>query len=215
MMYDLHTHTILSDGELLPIELVRRAAVLGYKTIAITDHADTSNLAYLVKAVSRCREPAECYGVNLLVGVEITHLPPSMIAAAAREAKRLDADIVVVHGESVLEPVAPGTNRTACNCDDVDVLAHPGLVTLDDARAAAEHGVALEITARAGHNRTNGHVVRVAQKAGCRLVVNSDAHNPSDLMSREARWALTVGAGLTEEESRQILSLDVLEFLRK
>jgi len=214
-MYDLHTHTILSDGELLPAELVRRAAVLGYKTIAITDHADTSNLAYLVESVSRCRETAECYGVNLLVGVEITHLPPSMIPAAAREAKRLGADIVVVHGESVLEPVAPGTNQTACTCDHVDVLAHPGLMTLEDARAAAEHGVALEITARAGHNRTNGHVVRMAQEAGCRLVVDSDAHNPSDLMSKEVRWGLTVGAGLTEAESRRILSLDALEFLQR
>ncbi|MDD3621931.1 MAG: PHP domain-containing protein, partial [Methanofollis sp.] len=28
-LYDLHTHTTLSDGELLPIELVRRLSVLG------------------------------------------------------------------------------------------------------------------------------------------------------------------------------------------
>jgi len=75
--------------------------------------------------------------------------------------------------------------------------------------------VALEITARTGHNRTNGHVVRMAQEAGCRLVVDSDAHNPSDLMSKEVRWGLTVGAGLTEAESRRILSLDALEFLQR
>ena len=31
-MYDLHTHTILSDGEMLPIELIRRMAVMGYTT---------------------------------------------------------------------------------------------------------------------------------------------------------------------------------------
>ena len=41
--YDLHTHTILSDGEMLPIELIRRMAVLGYTTVAITDHVDASN----------------------------------------------------------------------------------------------------------------------------------------------------------------------------
>lgn len=214
-MYDLHTHTILSDGELLPTELVRRAAVLGYETLAVTDHADASNLAHLVEAVGECRESARCYGMNLLVGVELTHVPPSLIPVFARDAKRLGADIVVVHGETVVEPVAPGTNHAACACEFVDVLGHPGLISIEDARAAAEHGVALEITSRGGHNRTNGHVVRVAREAGCRLVVDSDTHAPSDLMSKEARWAVALGAGLTEAESREVLSLDINRLLQK
>ncbi len=214
-MYDLHTHTLLSDGELLPTELVRRAAVLGYKTLAITDHADASNLVHLVKAVSMVRDAARWYGVDLLVGVELTHVPPSLIPALAREAKERGADIVVVHGETVMEPVAPGTNRAACTCEYVDVLGHPGLITVEDARAAAEHGVALEITSRAGHNRTNGHVVGVAREAGCLLTVDSDTHAPSDLMAEGARWEVALGAGLTEAESRDVLSRDVKRFLQK
>ena len=129
-MYDLHTHTILSDGELLPTELVRRAAVLGYSTIAITDHADASNLAGLVEAIGEVRDSAQRYGVDLLVGVELTHVPPSLIPALARDAKRRGADIVVVHGETVMEPVAPGTNHAACTCEYVDVLGHPGLLSI-------------------------------------------------------------------------------------
>ncbi|MDV2481445.1 histidinol phosphate phosphatase domain-containing protein [Methanoculleus sp. Wushi-C6] len=214
-MYDLHTHTILSDGELLPTELVRRAAVLGYETLAVTDHADASNLAHLVEAVGEVRDAARCYGVDLLVGVELTHVPPTLIPALARDAKRRGADIVVVHGETVVEPVAPGTNRAACTCEDVDVLAHPGLVTEEDAREAATRGIALEITSRGGHNRTNGHVVRVAREAGCRLVVDSDTHAPSDLMSKEARWAVACGAGLTGAESREVLSWDIKRLLQK
>lgn len=214
-MYDLHTHTILSDGELLPTELVRRAAVLGYETLAITDHADASNLRHLVEAVKSVRESARCYGVNLLVGVELTHVPPSLIGAFARDAKRFGADVVVVHGETVVEPVAPGTNRAACACEYVDVLGHPGLITVEDARMAAENGVALEITSRGGHNRTNGHVARVAREAGCRLVVDSDTHAPSDLISKEARWAVALGAGLTEAESRETLSQDINRLLQK
>ena len=214
-MYDLHTHTILSDGELLPTELIRRAAVLGYKTLAITDHADASNLRHLVEAIGSVRESADRYGVNLLVGVELTHVPPSLIPAFARDAKRFGADIVVVHGETVMEPVAPGTNRAACMCEYVDVLGHPGLITAEDACAAAEHGVALEITSRGGHNRTNGHVVRTARAAGCRLVIDSDTHAPSDLMSKEARWAVALGAGLTEAESREVLSPDIVRLLQK
>ncbi len=214
-MYDLHTHTLLSDGELLPTELVRRAAVLGYETLAITDHADASNLRHLVEAAEGVRESARCYGLILLVGVELTHVPPSLIPAFARDAKRFGADIVVVHGETTMEPVTPGTNRAACTCEYVDVLGHPGLITAEDARAAAEHGVALEITSRGGHNRTNGHVVRVAREAGCRLVVDSDTHAPSDLMSAEARRMVALGAGLTEAESREILSLDINRLLQK
>ncbi|SAI87578.1 hypothetical protein MBBA_0701 [Methanoculleus bourgensis] len=212
-MYDLHTHTILSDGELLPTELVRRAAVLGYDTIAVTDHADASNLAHLVEAVGEVRDSAQCYDVDLLVGVELTHVPPSLIPGLARDAKRRGADIVVVHGETVMEPVAPGTNRAACTCDYVDVLGHPGLLSIEDALEAAKRGIALEITSRAGHNRTNGHVVRVAREAGCRLVVDSDTHAPSDLMSKEARWAVALGAGLTEAESREVLSQDIKRLL--
>ncbi|MEK7309147.1 MAG: PHP domain-containing protein, partial [Nitrospirota bacterium] len=30
-MIDLHTHSLLSDGVLLPSELIRRAYVIGYK----------------------------------------------------------------------------------------------------------------------------------------------------------------------------------------
>ena len=43
-MVDLHTHSLLSDGQLLPSELVRRAEVRGYEAIAITDHVDFSNI---------------------------------------------------------------------------------------------------------------------------------------------------------------------------
>ena len=41
-MFDLHTHSLLSDGELLPSELARRYEEKGFRAIAITDHADVS-----------------------------------------------------------------------------------------------------------------------------------------------------------------------------
>ncbi|KUG19567.1 MAG: histidinol phosphate phosphatase domain-containing protein [Methanomicrobiaceae archaeon] len=214
-MYDLHTHSILSDGEMLPIELVRRAAVLGYRTIAITDHADASNLLELLEAVERVKESARCYEIELLAGVELTHVPPAEIHGLARQAKASGADIVVVHGETVVEPVAPGTNRAACTSSDVDLLAHPGLITPDDAALAAGQGIALEITARGGHNRTNGHVMRVAREAGCLVVVDSDTHAPSDLMSGDARRAIALGAGMTEKECAAALSQDIIRFLHR
>jgi histidinol phosphatase-like PHP family hydrolase len=200
---------------MLPTELVRRMATMGYSTVAITDHADYSNVPELIAILSRVRESASCFGVRLLCGVEITHVPPDQIAALASVAKREGADIVVVHGETPVEPVAPGTNRAACSSDDVDVLAHPGLIHAEDARAAAERGIALEITSRGGHNRTNGHVARMAREAGCRIVIDSDAHAPHDLLDERAKWMVGRGAGLSEEETRKALSLNIEDWLGK
>jgi histidinol phosphatase-like PHP family hydrolase len=212
-MYDLHTHSILSDGEMLPIELIRRMAVAGYTTVAITDHVDISNATSVLATLSLVRESARLHGVRLLCGVEITHVPPSQIAGLAKKAKSAGADIVVVHGETPVEPVAEGTNTASCTCKYVNVLAHPGLITLKDARLAAENGIALEITSRGGHNRTNGHVVRIAHEAGCQLVVDSDAHCPHDILDRRAKFLVAKGAGLTDAECKQVISLNIDRFL--
>jgi len=211
-LYDLHTHSILSDGEMLPIELVRRMAVLGYTTVAITDHTDTSNTLPVITTLKLVQDSARLFGVRLLCGVEITHVPPAQIPGLARQAKKGGADIVVIHGETPVEPVAAGTNHAACSSRDVDVLAHPGLITIEDAVLAAKNGIALELTSRAGHNRTNGHVAQVAREAKCRLVVDSDAHAPGDILDERAKFIVARGAGLTEAECRQVMSLNIDQF---
>ncbi len=213
-MYDLHTHSILSDGEMLPTELVRRMAVIGYSTVAITDHVDVSNTTSVVASLLEVKESAHLFGVRLLAGVEITHVPPAQIADLAQRAKAAGADIVVVHGETPVEPVAAGTNHAACSCREVDVLAHPGLITIADARLAAQNGIALELTSRGGHNRTNGHVTLIAREASCQLVVDSDAHAPQDLLDERAKYVVAKGAGLTDAECRSVISLNIDQFLR-
>jgi histidinol phosphatase-like PHP family hydrolase len=198
---------------MLPIELIRRMAVLGYTTVAITDHADPSNATSVVGSLLQVRKSARLFGIRLLCGIEITHVPPSQIAEIAQEARAAGADIIVVHGETPVEPVAPGTNHAACGCRDVDVLAHPGLISLEDALLAAKNNVALEITSRGGHNRTNGHVVQVARETACQIVVDSDAHAPHDLLDERARFIIAKGAGLTDAECKEVISLNIDQFL--
>jgi len=212
-LYDLHTHSILSDGEMLPIEIIRRMAVLGYTTVAITDHVDASNTTSVIKSLDQVRESAKIFGVKLLCGVEITHVPPSQIADLAKSAKISGADIIIVHGETPVEPVAAGTNHAACTCRYVNVLAHPGLITREDAFLAAKNGIALEITSRGGHNRTNGHVALVARETACQIVVDSDAHAPHDLLDERAKFVVAKGAGLTDAECKQVISLNIDQFL--
>jgi histidinol phosphatase-like PHP family hydrolase len=200
-MIDLHTHTIFSDGELLPSEQVRRAKVLGYEAIAITDHADYTNIETLLTAAKMTRYLEQSYDIIVIPGVELTHVPPEHIAPLAKKAKLLGAEIVVVHGETAAEPVVAGTNAAAVACRDVDVLAHPGFIMREDALTAKSNGIFLEITARKGHNMTNGHVARVAREAGARMVVNTDAHAPDDLITGQRAQQVAMGAGLSEIEA--------------
>jgi histidinol phosphatase-like PHP family hydrolase len=203
---DLHSHSFFSDGVLLPSEMLRRVQVLGYGALAITDHADASNLDELVGQLDRFyRQGLAGFTVALIPGVELTHVPPVQIAPLARRAKQLGARLVVVHGETPVEPVCPGTNRAAVECPDVDILAHPGFITEEEAALAAANGIALEITSRGGHNITNGHVAQIARLAEARLVVNTDSHVPSDMIDQEGARRVALGAGLTEQEAHAAL----------
>ncbi len=196
-MIDLHTHSIFSDGELIPAELVRRAVTHGYSAIAITDHVDFTNIEFVLDAMKKTSFLEEEWDISVLRGVEITHVPPGKIAALATKARSLGSEVIVVHGETTVEPVASGTNFAALN-SDIDILAHPGLITEDEAELARENGILLEITARAGHNRTNGHVARIACEIGCDLVVNTDAHAPDDLIPDAVAQIVALGSGLSE-----------------
>jgi len=202
-MIDLHTHTVFSDGELIPAELTRRAAVAGYRAIGITDHGDPSNIDLIVPRIARVAEAlGSAWGLTVVPGIELTHVPPGLIAEVARDARSLGAKLVVCHGETIAEPVAPGTNRAALEAD-IDILAHPGLLTEQDAAFAARRGICLEITTRKGHSLTNGHVVRMAVAAGASLVVNTDSHAPGDLTPLEQARRIALGAGLAEAGFQQ------------
>ena len=203
---DLHTHSFLSDGALLPSEMLRRVEVMGYGALAITDHADSSNLEELLVQLNRLsQQEAHGFDVVLIPGVELTHVPPARIGSLALRARQLGARLVVVHGETPVEPVAPGTNRAAVECPEVDILAHPGFITEEEAALAASNGIALELTARGGHNITNGHVAQVARRAGAKLVINTDAHTPRDFMDQSRARLVALGAGLTEDEAEAAL----------
>jgi histidinol phosphatase-like PHP family hydrolase len=199
-MIDLHTHTLFSDGELIPSELARRALVKGYTALGMTDHGDLSNLDLIIPrlvrvAVSLTRE----LGIKVIPGIELTHVPPANYAEAVIEARRLGAFIVIAHGETIAEPVAKGTNQAAIE-SGIDILAHPGLISDEDTLLAVERGVLLELTTRKGHSLTNGHVAAMAKKHGAKLVVNNDAHAPGDLTSREHAEKVVLGAGLTKAD---------------
>lgn len=199
-MIDLHTHSLFSDGVLVPSELVRRAVMKGYEVIAITDHADASNLDFAIPRVAAaCRELNRHWKITALPGIELTHIPPESFAELTRQARALGAVIIVAHGETLVEPVHPGTNLAAIEAR-VDILAHPGMITREEAQLAAKNGVHLELSARKGHSLSNGHVAKTADQAGAKLVIDTDAHEPGDLITDEFSRMVLLGAGLNEQQ---------------
>lgn len=215
-MIDLHTHSLFSDGELLPSELVRRLEAMGYSCVAITDHVDSSNLDFVTpRLVKVARDLNQRQSVTVIPGVEITHVPPELIGSLVKEARELGAEIVLVHGETIVEPLPEGTNRAAI-LSGVEILAHPGLIDPEDVKLAAERGVYLEISARQGHSLTNGHVARWAKEFGARLVLNSDAHSIHDLMTRQFAQEVAHGSGLEDKALEEMLanSRELIEKIR-
>lgn len=199
-MIDLHTHSFFSDGDLIPSESARRAYAAGYQTIAITDHADYSNIDFIIpRIVKTCRKITEEGNMLVLPGVELTHVSASDIAALAVEARSMGARIVIVHGETITEPVPLGTNLAAIRAR-VDILAHPGLITDEEVCLAAKEGVFLEITTRRGHCYTNGHVALLARKWNAPLVLNNDAHTAGDYVGIQKAKNIARGAGLSDKE---------------
>jgi putative hydrolase len=195
-MIDLHSHSIFSDGELIPSELARRAEARGLSAIGITDHGDLSNLDFIIpRIVAVAKQLNPVLSIRIIPGIEITHVPPGLIKDTIAKARDLGACIVIVHGETIAEPVAPGTNAAAIAAG-ADILAHPGLISEEDVMAARDGGVLLEITARKGHSLTNGHVARLAEKCGAKLVINTDSHGPGDLMDAGTAERIVCGAGL-------------------
>ena len=200
VMHSLHNHTFLSDGALVFSEVVNYHVEKNCKTVVFTDHADFGNLNEILAQTLRFIEKTKnSYDISLIPGVEITHVKPELYNEIVPEARELGAQIVIGHGESIAEKVPPGTNRSAILAG-VDILAHPGVITENDVKLAAEKGVMLEITSKSGHCYTNGHVAKLARIFGAGLVPGFDSHLPEHILEKKQMDRILLGAGLDRNE---------------
>jgi len=199
-MIDLHTHSFLSDGALIPSELVRRALVAGYRAIAITDHVSYSNIDFVLENVVKdCQLAQKYWDVVAIPGVEITNVPAKSIDQMAEYAKSRGAKLVV----------------EAVNSSHVDILAHPGLITEREAKASAQMDVFLEISGRSGHSLGNGRTALKASQAGARLLINTDSHSQNDLFKQDFQKKVGLGAGLSQDEVGEIIKVNSRQMLKK
>ncbi len=204
-MIELHCHSLLSDGELTPSELVMLARSLGYKGIVITDHVDQVNIYHVCGALREgIKKLSRHSPIPVFWGAEITHVPPRSILDMVKELRSLGASLVVGHGETIVEPVMEGTNEAFVEAG-VDILAHPGLISEEVAKEAASKGIYLEITTRKGHAYTNGHVLKIGKAVGASFVICNDTHTYGDMVNRVMAGKILMGAGATEKDISSIL----------
>ena len=186
----------------------------GYCLIAITDHADYSNIKQVAKSIVEFtqRWPKNS-NIKVLPGVELTHLPPEQFKPMAALARKAGIKIIIAHGETPVEPVAKNTNHFALLAD-IDILAHPGLISDEDTQLAKKRGIFLEITSRKGHQQTNAHVIKQARKFGAKLILNHDSHTPEDIITPAELRQVGLDFGLTQDEIDKIYT-DVKVLLTK
>ena len=71
------------------------------------------------------------------------------------------------------------------------------------------------MSARKGHSLANGHVVKTAKEAGAITVLDSDAHEPDDLLTPDIRQKVAKGAGLNDDEVHALLETNPQKLLAK
>ena len=212
---DFHTHSFLSDGVLLPIEALRRAHVLDTEVYAITDHASASTLDLIPKIVKDCELATKHWGIIAIPGIELTHVPVGAMDELIQEAIDLGAVIIVIHGETISEPVEKGTNLRAAKNENVDILAHPGMLTKEEAENCKKNSIFVEITANKNHTYTNGHVAKIGKEAGVDFIQNTDTHSPRDMITYEQGEQVLLAAGLTQQETTKTLQNNVRKLLTR
>lgn len=193
-MFDFHIHVACDGGGLLPAEAMRLAKNAGFRAVGLVVRADMATLPLLLPRLLPMVKTCSLYaGVEAFAGVELVQVPPALFPSAVEEARGLGASLVLGHGEGVpgvfVDAVEQGTNLAAIAAG-VDILAHPGMITAEDAALAAEKGVLLELSAASRHGLANGHVVSMGAKHGCSFVFGSNARSVRDFTGPEGMRAL-------------------------
>lgn len=202
MIADLCLHSCLSDGRSTPAALLARAHMLGLRAVALAEHADAITMARVLEQIQElARVYSALWDLVVVSAVELTGIPPALLAEEVARARSLGADLVVVHGEGLGGVAEAGTNWAAIEAG-ADILAHPGLMGRVEAAQAAQTKTALMLTAQPGHCLANGHVWRLARQHGAPVVVTSGAHREAELLGPGGLRAVALGAGMEEDEWR-------------
>jgi DNA polymerase (family 10) len=197
---ELHCHSTWSDGHSTVLEMAEAARARGWKALAITDHSPSLGVTggLTVERLGQQRVEIEAaqrqLGDNflLLQGAEVEIRADGTLDYPDEILAGLDIVIASLH-VGLRQPRERVTQRllNAIRNPHVDLIGHPTGRIIPDREgadldmdavfaAAAESGVALEISAHPNRLDLSDVHARRAIEMGILLSVNTDAHSPAD-----------------------------------
>lgn len=230
---DLHDHTDWSDGHASIEEMARAAAQRSREYLIISDHSSgravanglsVDRLHEQIRAVGAVRDS---FGLRLLTGSEVDIRADGTLDFPDEVLAELDLVVASIHSAfraSKEEQTARLVRAISHPC--VTIIGHPTGELIEERpgyefdvdevfRAAAATGTALEINANPARLDLSADLARRARQAGCMLVIDTDAHRPSDMDNMFYGVATARKAGLNKEDVLNTRSVDeVLAFVR-
>jgi DNA polymerase (family 10) len=197
---DLQVHTKWTDGENTVEEMAEAAKALGYSYICITDHyskmviaggLNEKQIRKEMKKIEKVNEKLE--GIEVLKGAEVDIDSDGALQAKESVLKDLDVVVASVHS-NFNQTKQKMTERLAAAMESgyVNILGHPTgrkirtkkSFPVDMAElfeASKRTGTFLEINAFPERLDLDDFHARAAKEAGCKLVIDTDAHNKEHL----------------------------------
>jgi DNA polymerase (family 10) len=196
---DLQMHTDATDGKNTLAEMVAACQARGYEYIAITDHSKAVRVAGGLskagfrrqgRAIDSIRKRSK---VMVLKGAEVDILDDGSLDLDDATLSALDVVIAAVHSRFNMSK-AEMTRRIVRGIQHrrVNILAHPtgrligkrepyAVDMAEIVKAARDYGVLLEINAQPDRLDLSDLHVQMAQQAGVKLVIDTDAHRLQEL----------------------------------
>ena len=197
---DLHMHTTASDGANTLEEMVEANRKLGYQYMAITDHSQYLKVANgltpervrkQIKEIKRLNAKYE--DITILAGAEMDILPDGTLDYDEELLKELDIVIASIHS-AFSQSKDKIMNRLKAAMDNkyVDIIAHPTGRKIGKRdgydvdmemliQLAKETNTILELNSNPNRLDLNAAYVKMAQDAGVKIVINTDAHYKHEL----------------------------------
>ncbi len=228
---DLHVHSNWSDGRASPLEMARAAASLGYEYIALCDHSPLVGIAgglspekleQKIKAVAAANEELEGAGITILAGTEVDIKADGRLDYSDDLLARCDVVVASVHmGVQQTERAITGRLISAIENENVDIIGHPTGRIIDQREpyemdmqavleAAARTNTALEINSYPSRLDLSDVNARAAKEMGVRMSINSDAHDPEQLLTMKYGVNVARRAWLEKKDVLNALSLKEL-----
>jgi len=228
---DLHMHTTATDGKATIREMAEAARDRSLEYIAITDHSKRVSMARGLDAdrlrahwdeIDKAR--GEVRGIEILRGVECDILENATMDLDDQVLAEADWVIAVLH-YGLKQPREMIMRRLLAAIENphVDIIGHPSgrLVTRREGadidfdvflKAAADHGVMLEINADPHRLDLDDVHAAAAKDLGIPIVISTDAHSPGGLDMMQYGIQQARRAGL---EKKDVANTHTLAQFRK